>query len=168
MKKLLLTSALLFVAIPAFAQSILPNPTAAEAGAPRPARARGIPSALAVEAAQAANASCLGSGFKTTTIIIDSEGIPIAMVSNDGAAAITQRIAMGKAMISLKTKGASADGAKADPAVMAPLGPPRPGGFPIMAGADLVGAIAVSGSPTGGADEVCAKAGMAKVQDRVK
>ena len=168
MKKLLLTSTLLLVAAPAFAQSILPNPTAAEAGAPRPARARGIPSALAVEAAEAANASCLGSGFKTTTIIIDSEGIPIAMVSNDGAAAITQRIAMGKAMISLKTKGASADGAKADPAVMAPLGPPRPGGFPIMAGADLVGAIAVSGSPTGGADEVCAKAAMAKIQDRVK
>jgi uncharacterized protein GlcG (DUF336 family) len=168
MKKLLLTSALLFVAIPAFAQSILPNPTAAEAGAPRPARARGIPSALAVEAAQAANASCLGSGYKTTTIIIDSEGIPIAMVSNDGAAAITQRIAMGKAMISLKTKGASADGAKADPAVMAPLGAARPGGFPIMAGADLVGAIAVSGSPTGGADEVCAKAAIAKIQDRVK
>jgi uncharacterized protein GlcG (DUF336 family) len=90
------------------------------------------------------------------------------MVSNDGAAAITQRIAMGKAMISLKTKGASADGAKADAAVMAPLGPPRPGGFPIMAGADLVGAIAVSGSPTGGADEVCAKAAMAKIQDRIK
>ena len=168
MKKLLLTAAIVFAAAPALAQTILPNPTAAEAGAPRPARQRGIPAALAVEAAEAANATCKANGNKTTTVIIDSEGVPIAMVSDDGAAAITQRIAMGKAMISLKTKGASADGAKADPAVMGPLGVPRPGGFPILAGADLVGAIAVSGSPSGGADEVCAKAAMAKIQDRIK
>jgi len=162
------TAVLLVAAAPAFAQTILPNPTQAEASAPRPARARGIPTALAVEAAQTANASCKTNGYKTTTIIIDSEGVPVALVSDDGAAAITQRIAMGKAMIALKTKGASADGAKADPAIMAALGLPRPGGFPIMAGADVVGAIAVSGSPTGQADEVCAKAAIAKIQDRVK
>ena len=71
-------------------------------------------------------------------------------------------------MISVKTKDASANGAKADPAVMAPLGVARPGAFPLMAGTDLVGAIAVSGSPTGGADEVCAKAAIAKIQDRIK
>jgi uncharacterized protein GlcG (DUF336 family) len=163
-----LAAALILAATPAFAQTILPNPTQAEASAPRPARARGIPSALAVEAIQVANATCKANGNKTTTIIIDSEGVPVALVSDDGAAAITQRIAMGKAMISLKTKGASADGAKADPAVMASLGAARPGGFPIMAGAEVVGAIAVSGSPTGAADEVCAKAAIAKIQDRVK
>ena len=90
------------------------------------------------------------------------------VVSDDGAAAITQRIAMGKAMIALKTKTASADGAKADAALMAPLGVARPGGFPIMAGPDVVGAIAVSGSPTGQADEVCARAALSKIQGRVK
>ena len=168
MKKLLITAAVFLAAGPALAQSILPNPTAAEAGAPRPARQRGISAAAAVEAAQTANSTCLANGNKTTTIVIDSEGVPIAMVSNDGAAAITQRIAMGKAMISLKTKGASADGAKADPAVMASLGAARPGGFPLMAGSDVVGAIAVSGSPSGGADEVCAKAAMAKIQAEIK
>jgi len=168
MKKFLITAAVVFAAAPAFAQTILPNPTAAEAGAPRPARQRGIPAALAVEAVETANATCKANGNKTTTVVIDSEGVPIAMVSDDGAAAITQRIAMGKAMISLKTKGASADGAKADAAVMAPLGAARPGGFPLLAGADLVGAIAVSGSPSGGADEVCAKAAIAKIGDRIK
>ena len=168
MKKFLLTAAVLLIAGPAIAQTILPNPTAPEASAPRPARQRGISSALAVEAVETANSTCKANGNKTTTIIIDSEGIPIAMVSNDGAAAVTQRIAMGKAMISLKTKGASADGAKADPAVMASLGAARPGGFPLLAGSDVVGAIAVSGSPSGGADEVCAKAAMAKIQDRIK
>jgi uncharacterized protein GlcG (DUF336 family) len=168
MKKFLITAAVLLTAGPVCAQTILPNPTAAEAGAPRPVRQRGIPAALAVEAVETANATCKANGNKTTTIVIDSEGVPIAMVSDDGAAAITQRIAMGKAMISLKTKGASADGAKADAAVMAPLGAARPGGFPLLAGTDLVGAIAVSGSPSGGADEVCAKAAIAKIGDRIK
>lgn len=171
MKKLCLTAILLLAAGPALAQSgptILPNPTNPEAQAPRPPRARGIPTALAVEAAQTANATCIANGNKTTTIVVDSEGIPIAMVSNDGAAAITQRIAMGKAMISLKTKGASADAAKADPAVMASLGVARPGGLPLMVGSDVVGAIAVSGSPSGAADVVCAKAAIDKISDHMK
>jgi uncharacterized protein GlcG (DUF336 family) len=168
MKTPLFAAALLLCGAPALAQTILPNPTNDEARAPRPARARGIPSALAVEAAEAANAACLAAGNKTTTVIADSEGVPIAMISDDGAAAITQRIAMGKAIIALKTNGPSADGAKADPAIMAPLGVARPGAFPIMAGSDLVGVIAVSGSPTGQADEVCAKAAIAKIQGRVK
>lgn len=168
-KKLIVLSSLCLAPLTAAqAQTILPNPTAAEASAPRPARARGIASDLAVEAAQAANAACLATGAKTTTIVIDSEGVPIAIVSNDGAAAITQRIAMGKAMISLKTNGPSADGAKADPAVMSTLGPPRPGGLPILAGADLVAAIAVSGAPSGATDETCARAAIAKIQARVK
>jgi uncharacterized protein GlcG (DUF336 family) len=168
MKRTLLTAAVLLAAGPVFAQTILPNPTNDEARAPRPPRARGIPAALAVEAADTANSTCKGNGNKTTTIVVDSEGVPIAMVSDDGAAAITQRIAMGKAMISLKTKGSSADATKADPAVMAPLGAARPGGFPLMVGTDVVGAIAVSGSPSGQADEVCAKAAMAKIADRMK
>jgi uncharacterized protein GlcG (DUF336 family) len=158
----------LLTAQPAFSQTILPNPSNDEARAPRPARLRGIASALAVEAAQAANAACREAGNKTTTIVVDTEGVPIAMISDDAATAITQRIAMGKAMIALKTKGPSADGAKADAAVMAPLGVARPGGFPILAGNEMVGAIGVSGSPTGQADEICAKAGLAKIADRVK
>ena len=160
--------AVLLTGQPAFSQTILPNPTNDEARAPRPARLRGIASALAVEAAQVANAACRQAGSKTTTIVVDTEGVPIAMISDDAAAAITQRIAMGKAMIALKTKGPSADGAKADAAVMAPLGVARPGGFPVMAGNEVAGAIGVSGSPTGQADEVCAKAGLAKIADRVK
>jgi uncharacterized protein GlcG (DUF336 family) len=168
-KKLILLASICVAPLTAAqAQTILPNPTNPEAQAPRPARARGIPSDLAVEAAQAANAACLATGAKTTTIVIDQEGVPIAMISGDGAAAITQRIAMGKAMIALKIKAPSADGAKADPAVMAPLGVPRPGGLPILAGSDVVAAIAVSGAPSGQTDATCATAGIAKIQSRVK
>ena len=51
---------------------------------------------------------------------------------------------------------------------LAPLGVARPGGLPLMAGADVVGAIAASGSPSGQADEVCIRAGIAKIADRIK
>lgn len=168
MKKALLTAAVLLAATPVMAQVILPNPSNDEVRAPRLPRLRGIPSALAVELALDANATCLANGTKVATVVIDTEGVPVALVAGDGSATITQRIAMGKAMISLKIKDVSENGAKADPAVMANLGVARPGGIPIMAGSDIVGAIGVSGSPAGTADEVCAKAALAKVQDRIK
>jgi len=166
MRKIVIAAALLATA-PAFAQpvpTILPNPTAAEADpTKRPDRGHGIPTALAIEAATVANDTCKANGNITTTIVTDVEGTPIVVISNDGAKAITQRIAQSKAMISLAVKGPS-NGAKVD----ASLGVVRPGGLPLMAGTTLVGAIGVSGSPSGGADEVCAKAAIAKIQDRIK
>jgi hypothetical protein len=106
MKKIVIATILLATA-PAVAQpiqTIMPNPTAAEGSAPRPARAHGISSALAVEAAQLSNSTCLTNGTKVTTVVVDSVGEPIAMISHDGAATITQRIAMGKAQYSIETK----------------------------------------------------------------
>jgi uncharacterized protein GlcG (DUF336 family) len=58
---------------------------------------------------QAANASCLASTYKTTTLVADSAGVPIVVISNDGAAAITQRIAMTKAQAVLKYKMSSGE-----------------------------------------------------------
>jgi uncharacterized protein GlcG (DUF336 family) len=48
------------------------------------------------------------------------------------------------------------------------IGTPRQGSIPIMVGGELVGAFAVSGAPGGDKDEVCAKAGLAKIQDRLQ
>src|ERR1700761_7446800 len=166
----------LLITGPALAQSILPAPSAEEGRAPRPARARGISTALAVEAAQTAIAMCTGQGLKVTALVIDSEGVPIALVSGDGAAAITQRIASGKATTALKMKMTSGDAAersKTDSAFMAQLmadpamGTPRQGGVPLMIGNTIIGAIAVSGAPSGAQDEPCARAGIAKIQDRL-
>src|SRR6185312_11621285 len=152
---LFVSAACLLIAGQAFAQTILPNPTAAEASAPRPPRARGTTSALAVEAAQVAIATCLADGNKVTALVTDSAGVPIAMISGDGAAEITQRIAMGKALIALKTKMSSGDAAakaRTDTAFNAmlmgdpALGAARPGAILIQAGPDVIGAIAISGS----------------------
>lgn len=176
MKRFLLASAILLLAVPALAQTILPTPSAEEGRAPRPPRARGIQTALAVEAADTAIATCTAQGLKVTALVIDSAGTPIALISGDGAAAITQRIASGKATTALKmkmTSGEAAERAKTDQAFMAQLmadpamGTPRQGGVPILAGNEVIGAIAVSGAPSGAQDEPCAKAGLAKIQDRI-
>ena len=55
-------------------------------GAPPPAppRARGPELALAVEAAQTAIAVCLANGYKTTATVVDSAGVPVAILSGDG------------------------------------------------------------------------------------
>jgi uncharacterized protein GlcG (DUF336 family) len=164
-------------AAPAFAQTILPSPSAEEGRAPRPPRARGIATDLAVEAAQTAIASCAAQGLKVTALVVDTAATPIAMISGDGAAAITQRIASGKATTALKmkmTSGEAGERAKTDAGFMAQLmadpamGTPRQGGVPIMLGSDIVGAIAVSGAPSGAQDEPCARAGIAKIQDRIR
>lgn len=175
--KLVLTlAALIAMPMEVQAQTINPSPTAEEARAPRPARARGISSALAVEAAQKAVETCQAGGLRVTALVVDSVGSPIAMVSGDGAAVITQRIASGKAVMSVKTKMSTGEAAKkaaGDAAFMATLvadpamGPPRQGGLPIMIGSELVGAIAVSGAPSGAADEPCAQAGLDAVRARL-
>jgi uncharacterized protein GlcG (DUF336 family) len=184
MKKLLLASVALLLAAPVVqaqpvnpAPTIVAAPTADEMKLPRPPRARGIPTALAVEGAVEADRVCLGNTYKTTALITDSAGVPIVVISNDGAAAITQRIAMSKAQAVLKykmTSGEVADKAKTDAAMAAEIKAnpmietARQGAVPIMAGSELVGVFAVSGAPGGDKDEVCTRAGLAKIQGRVQ
>jgi uncharacterized protein GlcG (DUF336 family) len=183
MKKLLLASVALMLAAPVVqaqpanpAPTIAPPPNADEMKLPRPPRAKGISTALAVEAAVEANRVCLGNTYKTTAMITDSAGVPIVVISNDGAAAVTQRIAMSKVQSVLKyhmTSGevaakAAADAAfKAEVAANPMIDTARQGAVPIMAGSEMVGVFAVSGAPGGDKDEVCTKAGLAKIQSRV-
>ena len=140
MKKFLLATAALLLAMPAAADPEASNridgmahppalptkepaPTIAHTTAygiilPRAPRARGIPTALAVEGALEANRVCLGNTYKTTAEITNSAGVPIVMISNDGAAAITQRVAMSKVQAVLKyhmTSGEVAAEAAGDP-----------------------------------------------------
>jgi len=99
------------------------------------------------------------------------------VISNDGAKAVTQRIAMSKIQAVMKykmTSGEVAAKANADPAFKAELAAnpqietARQGAIPIMAGGQTVGFFAVSGAPGGDKDEVCARAGLTKIQSRVQ
>ena len=183
MKKLLLASVALMLAAPAVqaqmanpAPTIQPAPTPAEMKLPRPDRAKGISTALAIEAAVEANRVCLGNTYQTTSMIADSAGVPIVIISNDGAKAITQRIAMSKIQAVMKYKMSSGDVAKkaaADPAFAAEIKAnpmietARQGALAITKGSDVVGYFAVSGAPGGDKDEVCTTAGIAKIQSRL-
>ena len=182
MKKLLLASAALMLAVPVVqaqpanpAPTIAPAPTADEMKLPRPDRAHGIPTALAIEAAVEANRVCQGNTYLTTSMIADSAAVPIVVISNDGAKAITQRIAMSKIQAVMKYKMSSGDVAKkaaADPAFAAEvkanpmIDTARQGALPIMKGAETIGFFAVSGAPGGDKDEVCTSAGLAKIAGR--
>ena len=42
------------------------------------------------------------------------------------------------------------------------------GGVTLMAGGDAIGAIGVSGAPGGQFDDACARAAIAKIQERMK
>lgn len=184
MKKTLLVTAALMLAAPALtpalAQDLSPTmaPPPADTSGPRPHRAVGITSALAVQAAMAANDYCakMPKNYHVTTLVTDVAAVPIALISYDNGAQITQRIAFGKANIVVKYKMKSTDAvarAKTDAAFKAELAADplivaaRPGGLPIMMGGQLVGSINVSGTPDGHDDE-CAQAGLDTIKDKLQ
>lgn len=159
------------------ASTIVGPPSNDEARLPRAIRATGIPLDLALQAISTAIATCSGEGYKVSALVVDNAGVPIALASGDGAAAITQRIAMGKALTVIKykmTSGQAAEKAKTDAAFMARLvadpqvGSPRQGGIPIAVNGHTLGAIAVSGAPSGDKDEPCAVAGLGSIQSRLR
>jgi uncharacterized protein GlcG (DUF336 family) len=159
------------------APTIMAPPSNDEARLPRAIRATGIPLDLALEGVSTAIATCSDAGYKVSALVVDTAGVPIALASGDGAAAITQRIAMGKAQTVIKykmTSGQAADKATKDAGFMASLladpqvGAPRQGGIPIAVGEKVLGAIAVSGAPSGDRDEPCAMAGLSRIHSQLQ
>jgi uncharacterized protein GlcG (DUF336 family) len=142
--------------------------------------ARGVEMALALEAAQTAVSTCLSQGVKGAAAVVDSEGVLRLLVSADGASKNASELSPKKAIVAIQMKKPTsvvqADMEK-DAALKAKLEAdkslfPRAGALPIMAGNDLVGAIGyggANGQQGGGThDEACAKAGLDKIQARVK
>lgn len=139
-----------------------------------------IPAALAAEAVQTAVATCAGQGFPVSSILLDADGVEQAFLRGDGAGIHTVDMANSKAMtaVSFRTNTsalveAAEKGNRPPPAaiVKQPHLILASGGVVILGGADnkeLLGAIAVSGVPNSTGDEVCAKAGLAKIADRLK
>ena len=164
---------------PALALLLASIATSALAQPPaRPPRAKGPALDLAIEAAQIAIRTCLANGYKTTALVTDSEGVPVAMLSADGAAAITQtiaprkiatviryKVASGTIAERIKTDTALAQEVKDDPKI---AGMAWPGAFPLMAGNEQIGAIAVSGAPAGEKDEACARPALEAISARLK
>ena len=166
-------------AIAFVAAAIVSNAALAQTPPPRtppppPTRSPGID--LALVAAQTAVASCTASGYNVGVTVLDAGGVIRLMYASDKAGGGPIDSATKKAYTALTFKESTADVATqqaADPAVDAKIKADpklfaRAGGFPLMVGTELIGAIGVGGAPGGDKDAVCAQAGIAKIQGMLK
>jgi uncharacterized protein GlcG (DUF336 family) len=145
-------------------------------GAPE-STARSPSLALALEAAQTAIESCRTKGYRIGVAVIDSSGEARAMITADGADGSHVFVAMRKALTALATEmpsGKAADLVGTDKALLARIKPNMfvmGGALPIVVNHQTIGAIGVSGAagmPFGHQDEVCAAAGLTKIQNTLK
>jgi uncharacterized protein GlcG (DUF336 family) len=156
----LLASASLLVAGPALAQA--------------PQVEKNVSMAMMLAIIQGALDQCTKDGYKVSVAIVDKGGNLAAAVRGDGTSPHTVEFARLKAytartrnQTSLQTMKLLEDPANAFirqiPNVVG-VG----GGVPIKAGNETIGGVGVSGAPGGEKDEVCANAGIAKVEAALK
>ena len=129
----------------------------------------------ALVAARAALESCRKSGYQVGVAVADRAGVTQVMLRDRFAGAHTVEVAINKAWTSASFRistlalaaetqaGRPMSGLRATPRVAA-FG----GGLPIEAGGSVVGAIGVSGAPSGEADEACARAGIIAIADSIE
>ena len=129
----------------------------------------------AQKAVNAALADCRKRGYQVTVAVVDRSGVAQALIRDRlaGPHTVMTAINKGYTAISFRTDtlefakltqpGSAASGIRELPNVVA-VG----GGVQITGGGNLMGAIGVSGAPTGEADEQCAKAGIKAIQDDVE
>jgi uncharacterized protein GlcG (DUF336 family) len=131
-----------------------------------------IPSALAVEAASEAVASCAKQNYRETAVVLDIDGAIIAVVRGDGAGIHTidsahdkayTAASFGRDTLALAERKAEIGDLMKLPHLMF-FG----GGVTIKIGDEVVGGIGASGAPGAKLDDACAHAGLAKIQDRLK
>lgn len=128
--------------------------------------------ALAEEAALAAMQKCQADGFRVAVVVLDRGGTFKAALRNDGAGLHTFDTAWKKAYTSASVRIPTttfAQRVQTNPGLASITGViALGGGLPIAVGNEVIGAIGVGGAPSGEADEVCAKAGIDKIADRLK
>jgi len=129
----------------------------------------------AAKATRAALDDCRKRGYQVAVAVVDRAGVAQALIRDRFAGPHTVQTAIGKGYtaVSFRTDtlefakatqpGSASSGVRSLPSVVA-LG----GGVMIEAGGTTVGAIGVSGAPTGEADEACARAGLAAIRDELE
>ena len=126
-------------------------------------------------------AICAQKGYTVTAVVVDLDGVRQALLRGNGAPIHTLDNAFFKAYSAASlTLSRKEDSTKAVAERMAKNAPttvpqtPLPnvtyavGGVAIMAGGRTIGGIGVSGAPGGQFDDDCARAAIAKIQDRMK
>lgn len=160
-----LASASILVAGPVFV-----GPALAQA----PQVEKNVSMGMALAIIQGAIEQCTKDGYKVSVTIVDKGGNVAAQLRGDGTGPHTMEFSRLKAytsrtrnQTSLQTMKLLEDPANAFirqiPGVVG-VG----GGVPIRVGTEVIGAVGVSGAPGGEKDEVCANAGIAKVEAALK
>ena len=160
----------------ALAQGAPPAPTGAAQNPPPPPPARGPALDLVVEAAQTALEAAKAGDQKVAVTVIDSAGVLKAVLVSDGTgpravqnsnfkaqAALAFKEPSGQLAEEVKTNKELADKIAANPTYLA-----RAGAVLIKVNDEVIGAIGVGGARGSDKDEAYAKAGLEKIQARVK
>ena len=126
-------------------------------------------------------AICAQKGYSVVAVVVDLDGVRQALLRGNGAPIHSMDNAYYKAYTAASltlarkeetTKAIADRMAKAAPTTVPQTPLPNvtyaQGGVAIMAGGTTIGAIGVSGAPGGQFDEECARAALAKIQDRMK
>jgi uncharacterized protein GlcG (DUF336 family) len=129
---------------------------------------------IALDLARAALADCRQRGYQVAVAVVDRFGVTQVMLRDRFAGPHTPATAAGKAwtavsfrtnttdLVAASQPGTPQAGVRDLPGAVI-LG----GGIMVQAGGSLVGAIGVSGAPGGDADDACAKAAIATIQDKL-
>ena len=125
---------------------------------------------VATTIAQGAVAACRDKGIQIGVTVVDRDGTVQVALRDTIAPTITLPISKGKALAAVNFGVSTAElSARANtPIGRVPGLVMSTGGLPIQAGGALVGAVGVSGAPSGETDEECAKAGIDTVIDELE
>ena len=141
-----------------------------------PGEARRLSLDLALEAAEAAVSTCAREGYGVAVAVTDVSGDTRVLVLGDTTNSRLGEFARRKARTAALFDSPTAmvaQNSKSDGAIAARLAADTSlltwaGGLPIETDGIELGAIGVGGAPGGDKDEACAKAGLAKIADRLK
>ena len=139
------------------------------AHAQAPQTERNVSMAMAQAIIAGAIEECAKSSYRVSVVIVDRAGQLAATQRGDGTPPHTVEFARMKAYtartrnqtsqeFAVATTNGDAAALRQIPGVIA-IG----GGVPIRTGTETIGAVGVSGAPGGDKDEVCARAGIARV-----
>jgi uncharacterized protein GlcG (DUF336 family) len=136
---------------------------------------RSLTPETALAAANAAMQSCRIQGYQVAVAVVDRSGVTQALLRDRFAGAHTTEVAVNKAWTAASFRTSTTDLARETQPGMPMSGLrnlPRflaaGGGLMIEAGGSSLGAIGVSGGPGGEADDSCAKAGIAAIQNSIE
>jgi uncharacterized protein GlcG (DUF336 family) len=124
-----------------------------------------------MEAASEVVSSCAAQGYRETAVVLDADGVVIAVLRGDGTGAHTLDSAHDKAFTAGSFKNDTIALAERSEIVALSKLPHLlffGGGIVVKIGDEVVGSIGAAGAPGAKLDDACAHAGLTKIRDRLR